>query len=233
MSVSGVYQIVNMVNGHRYIGSTANLRARKSNHWHVLRTGKHENAHLQHAWNKYGEGMFEFRVIGTCHVDDLLRMEQHLLDNCIHEYNIALTAGAAMKGRPKSAETRAKISAAHKGKRHSAETRAKISAAHKGKPLSAEHRAKMSEAQRRRRHSAETRAKMSEARKDKPISAETRAKRAAAQKPRSAETRAKISAARKGKPWSKIRRAAYEKVHARAMITAPKETEKPRKEKAS
>ncbi len=65
------------------------------------------------------------------------------------------------RGKPQSAETRAKISAAKLGKPHSAETRAKISAANRGKKRSRETRAKAALAVQNR--SPETRAKASAA----------------------------------------------------------------------
>jgi hypothetical protein len=70
---------------------------------------------------------------------------------------------AANKGRIRSAETRAKMSAASKNK--SAEARAKISAANKGRIRSAETRAKIGAASKNRTHTAETRAKISAAQK--------------------------------------------------------------------
>ncbi len=56
---------------------------------------------------------------------------------------------ASLKGRKQSDETRARKRAAHLGTRQSPETAAKISAALKGKPKSAEHRAAISEARKR------------------------------------------------------------------------------------
>lgn len=61
-----IYQILNTVNNKRYIGRTINWRGRKSNHKGSLRKNKHHSAHLQHAWNKYGEDSFLFEVIEEC-----------------------------------------------------------------------------------------------------------------------------------------------------------------------
>ena len=93
------------------------------------------------------------------------------------------------QSRPRSAETRAKLSAARKGKRHTPESRAKLSAWRIGTKLSDETRARMSVAQTGRVHSEATLAKMrahertaehcaklSQARIGHVVSPETRAK---------------------------------------------------------
>lgn len=118
------------------------------------------------------------------------------------------------RGRPKSAETCAKISEAHRGKKRPKisaalkgrklppETRAKISVALKGRegrPQSAETKAKQSAAMTGRKLTPEHRAKIGAVNKGRTRSAETLAKMSSAQKghPVSAETRAKISAAQR------------------------------------
>jgi len=88
-----------------------------------------------------------------------------------------------------------RIGLAHKGRKRSAETCAKISAVHTGKTVSEETRAKLREINRGRRHSDETRARNSEAnrrawattRKDYQHSDETRAKMSKASKLRKRE----------------------------------------------
>ena len=54
-------------------------------------------------------------------------------------------------GKPRSAETKSKISAKAKGRTHTAEEKAKMSAAGKGRPKSAEHKAAISAALLRRK----------------------------------------------------------------------------------
>jgi len=97
-------------------------------------------------------------------------------------------AAAGRKGRPVSAETRAKISAANKGKVRSEETRRKMSEARKGVIISPETRRKMSEMMKARprpegftmkgrKHSAESRQKMSLVQIGRQATPETIAKR--------------------------------------------------------
>ena len=52
--ISGVYQIVNELNGHRYIGSSKNIQHRILVHRSALRRNSHHSIYLQNAFNKYG-----------------------------------------------------------------------------------------------------------------------------------------------------------------------------------
>lgn len=186
MRRSGIYRI-ELGNGNFYIGSAVDLAERQRGHRSTLNRGKHRNIRVQSCWDKYG--VFEFRVLEECKIQQLLLREQIFIDKHFgnpKNVNIAPTAGSSF-GVIRSVETCANMSAANKGRKHSAEARAKISAAN-----------------RRRVHSAETRSKISVANKGRvmpPCSAETRAKISAAGKGRivSAETRAKMSASQKGK----------------------------------
>lgn len=209
MNSSGIYEIVNTVNGKRYIGSAVSFKNRWGQHRKHLRRGAHHSAPLQRAWNKYGEAAFKFLPILTCAKSMLLFYEQQLLDKVKPEYNVALTAGSAL-GVKRSPESRAKMSAAKKGKArgpHTIETRLKIGAAHRGVPLSEQHKAKLSAAHIGKVLSVEARAKLSAARMGNTNSAgvhpssETRARLSAARmgKKHSPETIAKLSAARRAR----------------------------------
>lgn len=80
--VSGVYSIVNVLNGNRYIGSSMNIHQRLASHRSKLRTGKHNNIHLLNAYNKYGEDKFKVQILETCSSvrDTLMFLEQKYLD---------------------------------------------------------------------------------------------------------------------------------------------------------
>ena len=211
---SGIYQIRNLINGKRYIGSAVNFGKRWRNHKCLLRTGAHKNAHLQAAWNKHGEGSFVFEVLLECEVEELIEYEQLCLEEECPEYNICKVAGSSL-GRMHTEETKKKLSA----RKVSEEARKKISEANKGhvawnkgQKTSEEVKQKLSDAARNR--SAETKRKLSEGRKGKPHTEETRKKLSDFQKnrprtPLSEETRRKISESRKGQaPWNKGRKAA-------------------------
>lgn len=113
---SGVYQIKNIVNGKRYIGSSSDLQARRRYHFGRLRRGVHSNAYLQHSFDKYGEKAFVFEILEFVEIDKLLISEQKLLDTN-PEYNLVMIAGPMFRlGSKNSPEHRAKISKALTGK---------------------------------------------------------------------------------------------------------------------
>ena len=66
---AGIYAIENTLNGKMYIGRTRCLIERWLCHNANLRNNKHENRHLQRAFNKYGADKFMFNVIE--YVDEL------------------------------------------------------------------------------------------------------------------------------------------------------------------
>lgn len=91
--VSGVYQIVNELNGKRYIGSSKNIHERIQHHRSELRRNCHHSPHLQNAYNKYGENKFYFSILETCENvrDTILFLEQKYLD-LNPEYNVSTCA---------------------------------------------------------------------------------------------------------------------------------------------
>lgn len=88
----GIYQIVNSVNGKRYVGSSVNIEARWKHHLWRLTRGDHHSVVLQRAWNKYGKDSFNWIVLQECHEDFIHYHEQAEID-LKSEYNIAPTAG--------------------------------------------------------------------------------------------------------------------------------------------
>lgn len=174
---AGVYAIANLLDGHLYVGSSVDLGTRKSKHFGTLMRGEHPNPHLQAAYNLYGVGNFEWRVLLYCDRGMCRFYEQRILDRWQPHYNISPNA-SSREGVVVSAETRAKMSAAgrgrtppNKGKRASDELRAKLSAAHRGKSISAAHRERLGAALRGRKNgppSAETRRRISESKQGRP-----------------------------------------------------------------
>jgi len=221
----GIYEIRNMLNGKQYVGSSVNIRTRLGEHVNDLNKGKHHNARLQHAWNKYGAGAFAFDVLEVVgDVKNLIEREQCWLDALAPQYNLYLNARSRL-GIPHSAETKARISAAkmnpsqetrdrisEANRNRSLEARARMSESHRGKILSEETKAKIAEANRQRgyefyaevgakrrghRHSPESIAKMRQVQAGKQISNEQREKLRAANlgKRHSEDTKAKMRAA--------------------------------------
>lgn len=179
MTKSGVYEIRNMRNSKRYLGSSVSLVNRFAQHKSDLRYNKHRNGHLQYAWNKYSEQNFEFNVLFYTRPEYTLAIEQILLDELMPEYNIAKNAEAPHQGLRHSEETRKKIGEAGRGRMVKEETKNKLSRAglgnknalgnnfsHTEKAKQKISRAKMgNKVWLGRRHSEETRLKMSESQK--------------------------------------------------------------------
>ncbi len=173
---TGVYEIVNLVNDKRYVGSASrNLEERWMDHRKTLRGGRHGNRHLQHAWDKYGEQAFQFVVIERVPPEECVEREQHWMD--YHEarngiYNICPVAGSNL-GLKLTDESKERISRAKKGSRYplrqkptvlsklkafqrmtgrrqTEEVKEKIGKAFRGKVLTAEHCEKISNAKKMR-----------------------------------------------------------------------------------
>lgn len=138
---NGVYQIRNLINGKRYIGSAAGvngLRHRWMQHQSLLRRNQHYARYLQNAWNKYGADAFVFEILLYCDPENCLMYEQVCLDYFTPEYNSCPRAGSCY-GRQYSDLTLAKMRHNNTGagnpffgKRHSATTRKRISESKKG-----------------------------------------------------------------------------------------------------
>jgi len=69
--LEGIYQIKNSVNGKCYIGQSKDIKNRFMRHKANLRHNNHVNKHLQAAWNRYGEKVFEFNIIEECCANEL------------------------------------------------------------------------------------------------------------------------------------------------------------------
>lgn len=154
----GIYKIINIINNKFYVGSAVDLKRRKTRHFSELRTGKHNNRHLQAAWVKYGEQAFVFVVVEELSPDaDLLAAENVWLKEHVGKdycYNLGVDATAPMLGMcgeasptwgyKHSEENKKIIAAASKGRMQDAETVWRKTSHLIGKPKSAEVRAKIS-----------------------------------------------------------------------------------------
>lgn len=90
---SGVYEVVNKVNGNRYVGATSHFRSRWKTHLNELRSGKHHAPGLQKDWNEHGADAFVFNKLLVCSSRNLLLYEQIYLDALQPEYNTCKVAG--------------------------------------------------------------------------------------------------------------------------------------------
>jgi group I intron endonuclease len=77
----GVYVIKNLINNKMYIGSSVmRVIKRIEHHISMLRANKHKNAHLQNAFNKYGENNFYVSIIENTEKHITLEREQYYIN---------------------------------------------------------------------------------------------------------------------------------------------------------
>lgn len=117
---SGIYCIMNVENGKRYIGSSKNLYNRLRSHLSLLLNNRSHNKHLQASWNKYGEDKFIFSILEFCDEDIRFEKEQSYLNFMIPEYNFS-TEVIANSNRTITDEQKEKISSTLKNKYSSGE----------------------------------------------------------------------------------------------------------------
>lgn len=85
---SGIYQIVNTINGKKYVGSSKNLEKRRSQHFNQLKRGCHHNTHLQRSYDKHGADSFVFDILEYVHYKFLKEVEQNYIDQGEYDFNI-------------------------------------------------------------------------------------------------------------------------------------------------
>jgi group I intron endonuclease len=160
---SGIYQIRNLVNGKRYIGSSLNIERRWKHHLQCLKFS-YSNKVLQKDWDLYGADAFVFEVLIYCEPDELLLKEQKRIDHyktlSPNGYNRCPIAGSCA-GVKHSEEYKRNLSEKLKGNTNGLNN--------KGKVISEETKLKMSIAASSRKisgmsgrkHSEESKLKMS------------------------------------------------------------------------
>ena len=151
--ISGIYEIVNKVNNHRYIGSSINYIERRRKHLLDLRKNLHHSPYLQRAWNIYGEEAFEFVLMVCVPPQSIRQLEQIFIDEENPEYNVfPLAVGGSVVGHKVTQETKDKIRRANLGNknslgyknglgyRHTEDARHRIQIGMRGKQNSLDHK---------------------------------------------------------------------------------------------
>lgn len=83
----GVYQILCLVSGKSYVGSSIRIYQRWYQHRRCLRIGDHRSPRLQRAWLKHGEENFYFSILEECDRNVLFEREQYWIDLRKRDYN--------------------------------------------------------------------------------------------------------------------------------------------------
>lgn len=206
-----IYMLNNKINSKKYIGMTGVKypSTRKGQHLHNLRKNKHDNDHLQSAFNSYGEEVFDFVILYDNLTENEAKNKERELITFYNTqdrnfgYNvepggeiISLSEESknkirnALKGRKISEEQRKAHSELMKhnnpmsGKTHTTEAREKI------------RKASLLRSKESRLHSEETKEKIGAAHRGRKMSI---------------EQREKISSSKKGKPLSELQLKSLEK----------------------
>lgn len=156
----GIYKIWNLLNRHKYIGSSNNCSKRRNRHFKDLLNQKHHCLPLQRAYDKYGQENLIFEMIEYCEESQLIEREQYFIDSLNPEYNLMRVAKSCL------------------GYKHTVATRNLQSEMRKGK-FSGEQNPFFG-----KKHTEESLQKMKEARKKQQFSQETIDKRAASNRGR-------------------------------------------------
>jgi group I intron endonuclease len=150
---AGIYQIINIINNHSYIGQTSNLAKRPYAHFYNAESYKNnknkvrrlENDYFQKAYEKYGVTNFSVKILEEVSYQSinelkiiLYEREQYWIDIIKPEYNSASSSKSNL-GIKFSDEAKLNLSKGHignnsrKGTFHTKEQKEKISKALKGK----------------------------------------------------------------------------------------------------
>lgn len=157
MTISGIYKIINKVNGKYYVGSSTNITDKRwRKHKSCLRYNYHDNKHLQNAWNKYGENNFDFVIVEQTPKENLVEVEQKYLDIAKTEqdkcYNLAFDVERPSISMNEETKQKMKVKLSkllsgknnpNYGKHHSNEAKEKMRKAKLGKRHSKEHNLKI------------------------------------------------------------------------------------------
>ncbi len=120
---SGIYEIRNIIDGKRYVGSSSRLKVRWNQHKTALNRNVHFNSLLQNAWNKHGERAFVYEVVESCPTEQLMDREAFwIVEHRSHKtewgYNFCKTPRASRLGCKASPETLEKMKRSLSGKNH-------------------------------------------------------------------------------------------------------------------
>ena len=87
---TGVYCLVNLINGHIYIGSSVNLAVRMSNYLNTtyLKNRKNNNMPIIQALLKYGQENFAILIVEYVDIENLSVRETFYITHFLPYYNV-------------------------------------------------------------------------------------------------------------------------------------------------
>lgn len=127
---SGVYCLINNINGHSYVGSTININSRIKNYLNNnnLKNSKNINMPIVKAILKYGQLNFSLLILEYVNVKNLASRETFFISSIVPYYNV-LKQGYSSLGYIHTEETIKLLSQLAKNRTHSNLTKSLISKA--------------------------------------------------------------------------------------------------------
>jgi group I intron endonuclease len=124
---SGVYYLINKINGHTYVGSSINLSSRMKNYLNntFLKSKQNANMPIVKALLKYGQSNFSLLILEYVEPESLTIRETFYITYVMPYYNV-LKQGYSSLGYKHTEETKKLLSELAKNKIHSDETKALI-----------------------------------------------------------------------------------------------------------
>jgi hypothetical protein len=112
-SQAGIYCIMNVVTGKKYLGSSINIKSRIRTHFSLLNNNKHGNSYLQRSFNKHGAQCFIWGVIEFCDASITIEREQYYINSitdwkAYYNTRVIAESNAGISRQPMSKEARDK-----------------------------------------------------------------------------------------------------------------------------
>jgi group I intron endonuclease len=127
---SGVYCLVNLINGHTYIGSSINIAGRMRSYLNnsFLKSKNNSNMPIVSALLKYGQNNFALLIVEYVDIKELTMRETYFITELLPYYNV-LKEGYSSVGFKHTEATKELLSELAKNRVHSDKTKALISKA--------------------------------------------------------------------------------------------------------
>nr|QEN73924.1 hypothetical protein [Lentinula edodes]WGO76468.1 GIY-YIG endonuclease [Lentinula edodes] len=127
---TGVYCLINLINGNIYIGSSVNLAVRMSNYLNTtfLKNRKNNNMPIIQALLKYGQENFSVLIVEYVNIENLSVRETYYITHLLPYYNV-LKQGYSSIGYKHTEATKQMLSELAKNRTHSDKTKTLISKA--------------------------------------------------------------------------------------------------------